>query len=780
MKNVWTPVEFEEHFMLVPTDMALLGDRRGANRLAFALFLKFFQYEARFPHHVREVPASVVEYLARQVSVSPEQFLQADWSSRSMKQIRGEIRDYLGFREATVKDGDELAAWLSKKVLSHHFRMEQLKAQSYQRLRELKIEPPTPERMNRVLGSAVHLFEESFFEETLQKLSPETLEKLDRLLITEEEVSPITLAEEISPEISSPGRSIFKELRRDAGKANLESMLTEAKKLQSIRQLGLPEDLFREISSRVLEHYRQRSACESSWHLRRHADPVRYTLLAAFSALRGQEITDSLVDLLIQTAHRVETRAEKRATAQLVDNLTQVEGKTGILFQLAEAALSHPDGIVKEVLFPVVGPEILENLVKEFYASGPFFREKFYQTMRASYQCHYRRMMPVILETLNFCSNNQIHRPLIEALALLKTYSGTTQRTYPIGEDVPIRGVVRPGMQEMIYEEGKDGSRLINRINYEICVLLALREKLRCKEVWVVGANRWRNPDDDVPKDFDTQRKAYYSALKLPVQSNLFINQLQQTMAERLQALDSSMPTNTQVKIVDRNEPWILVSPLDALVKPQNLEDLKGVIQQRWPMTSLLDILKETDLRVGFTNFFKTASSRETLDRATLQKRVLLCLHGLGTNTGIKRACAGNHGESYAELLHVKRRYIHREQLRNCIACVVDAIFNVRRPQIWGEGTTACASDSKQFGAWDQNLMTEWHARYGGRGVMIYWHVERKSTCIYSQLKTCSSSEVAAMIEGVLHHCTEMEVEKNYVDSHGQSEVAFAFCHLLV
>lgn len=75
--------------------------------------------------------------------------------------------------------------------------------------------------------------------------------------------------------------------------------------------------------------------------------------------------------------------------------------------------------------------------------------------------------------------------------------------------------------------------------------------------------------------------------------------------------------------------------------------------------------------------------------------------------------------------------------------------------------------------------MTEWHVRYGGRGVMVYWHVEKKSTCIYSQLKTCSSSEVAAMIEGVLRPCTSMEVEKNYVDSHGQSEVAFAFCRLL-
>lgn len=35
------------------------------------------------------------------------------------------------------------------------------------------------------------------------------------------------------------------------------------------------------------------------------------------------------------------------------------------------------------------------------------------------------------------------------------------------------------------------------------------------------------------------------------------------------------------------------------------------------------------------------------------------------------------------------------------------------------------------------------------------------------------------MIEGVLRHCTDMEVNRQYVDSHGQTTVAFAFCHLL-
>ena len=131
--------------------------------------------------------------------------------------------------------------------------------------------------------------------------------------------------------------------------------------------------------------------------------------------------------------------------------------------------------------------------------------------------------------------------------------------------------------------------------------------------------------------------------------------------------------------------------------------------------------------------------------------------------------CSGGSEDSYPDLQYIRRRYITKEQLRSAIAQVCNAIFRVRNPLLWGQGTTACASDSKKFGAWDQNLMTEWHARYGGPGVMIYWHVEKNSVCIYSQLKACSSSEVAAMFEGVLRHDTEMDVEKQYVE-HSRTE----------
>jgi TnpA family transposase len=136
-------------------------------------------------------------------------------------------------------------------------------------------------------------------------------------------------------------------------------------------------------------------------------------------------------------------------------------------------------------------------------------------------------------------------------------------------------------------------------------------------------------------------------------------------------------------------------------------------------------------------------------------------------------------GTTAKDLGYVRHRYLTADGLRQAIAIVTNGALHARNPAIWGVGTTACASDSKHFGSWDQNLTTQWHVRYGGRGIMIYWHVERNSLCIHSQIKSPASSEVAAMIEGVVHHCSEMEVDRQYVDSHGQSTVAFAFCRLL-
>jgi TnpA family transposase len=50
---------------------------------------------------------------------------------------------------------------------------------------------------------------------------------------------------------------------------------------------------------------------------------------------------------------------------------------------------------------------------------------------------------------------------------------------------------------------------------------------------------------------------------------------------------------------------------------------------------------------------------------------------------------------------------------------------------------------------------------------------------IYSQLLSCSASEVHAMVEGAMRHGTEMDLQTNYVDSHGASFIGFGITRLL-
>lgn len=489
---------------------------------------------------------------------------------------------------------------------------------------------------------------------------------------------------------------------------------------------------------------------------------------------REAEITDARVDLLVETVHKIGVTAERRTTAALARDIERVIGKDRLLADIAKAATGNPDGTVRNVIFPVAGETKLKAIVAEYKSRGAW-EQRIHHTMRGSYASHYRRMLPPLLEVLEFRSNNAAHRPVLDALAWIRRARREGRRFLSIGDGVPVDGVVPAKWRGFMIA----GGRRINLIDYELCVLQALRERIRAKEIWVVGADRHRNPDDDLPKDFDCRRAEYYADLGLSMDARAFTAALKTEMEEELRRLDAALPGSRSVRILWRGANRICVSPTPPQPEPPGLTAVKAEVARRWPMVALLDLLKEAALDTGFLDAFKTSGERVTLDPAALQRRLLLCLYGLGTNAGLKRVSAGVEDVSYKELLHVHRRFIHVEALRDAARRVANATLAIRNPMIWGEVGTACASDSKKFGAWDRNLMTEWHIRYGGRGVMIYWHVEKRSTCIYSQLKRCSSSEVAAMIEGVLRHCTDLEIRRQYVDSHGQSEVAFAFCKLL-
>nr|WP_083891148.1 Tn3 family transposase [[Leptolyngbya] sp. PCC 7376] len=229
------------------------------------------------------------------------------------------------------------------------------------------------------------------------------------------------------------------------------------------------------------------------------------------------------------------------------------------------------------------------------------------------------------------------------------------------------------------------------------------------------GAKRYCNPDDDLPRDFESKRKQYYQDLQQPLDAATFIEDLQSEMTEALTEFNQGLSNNPKVKLLNNRGGWIHLIPVPKQPEPERLMALKKEITNRWSIVPLLDVLKETEMRLQFTGHFKSIGSREALAPGELRKRLLLCLYAAGTNLGIQRIAHGEHGVSASELRYIQRKFVSKTALSQAIGDVANAIFRVRLPHIWGEATTACASDSKQFGTWDQNLMTEWHARYKGR-----------------------------------------------------------------
>ena len=185
----------EDPWILAPAERDLVMTKNRANRLGFAILLTFFRERGRFPRDESEVEAQEVLALSKQLDVPMPVDGEAFLTGRTAERLRAEIRVRFGFREATVADADTLTVWLRDHVAGEvggeiEPMIERLEA----RCRELAIEPPTADRMDRIARTALRAHEDRFHASVCERLSPATRERLDALLRPEksgsDEVSP--------------------------------------------------------------------------------------------------------------------------------------------------------------------------------------------------------------------------------------------------------------------------------------------------------------------------------------------------------------------------------------------------------------------------------------------------------------------------------------------------------------------------------------------------------------------------------------------------------------
>jgi hypothetical protein len=328
VRREWELDDLIDAWTLVDADRELVANKYGPSKLGFCLLLKFFEIEGCFPRHAGELPPAAVEYVARQVRADPGELDAYAFTGRTVEYHRRQIRAALGFREATHGDRDKLTVWLAEQVCPSELDVERQRQALLAKCRAERIEPPGRGSIDRIIGAANRAADQQFCAAVVERLPALAIGRLEEFLGEPDAAEAETAAEDADAEEERAG--FFAELKADPGPLGLETVLVEVAKLHRVLALGLPVDLLADIAEKRVAVWRARAANEYPSTLRRdHSRSVRLTLLAVLCWYRRVEITDSLVDLLIQLVQRINTRAERRVEKEEAAAYQQVRNKTG-------------------------------------------------------------------------------------------------------------------------------------------------------------------------------------------------------------------------------------------------------------------------------------------------------------------------------------------------------------------------------------------------------------------------------------------------------------------
>lgn len=746
--------EWAEKWSLSKADSDFIVEKPASSHLDYALKITFYRQFGRFPLVNDDILGITLDFLADQVGSRT-----AVWKKpniRTEQRRKNKVLEHLEISEYSEEIRQRLNAFLEK---DRSFR-----DQSFSSLRQTilfwcvrhKVLPPGNREIERTHSALAERFANAEYSRICE-LIPEQ----DQLRILK------SLGE-------GSGHESLTSIRREITGSGREAFYGFAQKLQYINSLCIPHDYIASLDREFVDTQANRVSRYEPREIRRFADTRKIAMYVVYLHRSRLVFTDKLISIMLDAVHGVYERSKREVRNDLGKKRDEYFSDLKLLTHILRAYQSTPGRSISAIVEEVMSPtDVSDWLTRSQNTKNPAAAT--FEKMRARWKSYYRPMLRVLIETLKFRANIASQTPLLNALDWILDNFDARRPVNPETDDIPIDGVLTDTEKKDLLD--KDG--YIDRYHYELCVASRLRTAIKGRAVWVAHSAENGNPDADLPEDFDHNPEVYYADLGLTRDAKEFISSIRSEMEEQLLGLNNEILKNPGVKVEWSTRPRFRITDFPPAKEPPGIARVKAELVSRWSDTSLLDILKETALDTGFLKEFKTIGDRLNLDQSTINERLLLTIFGTGTNAGLKAMAGSVSGVTYNHLQHIQRRLMSPENLRRANARVSNAILAIRDPQYWGEQGTACASDSKQYPAWDNNLGTEYHARYQGNGIMVYWHVDRKSMCIYSRLKSVRSNEVASMIEGVLRHCTNMEIDTQYTDSHGQTEVGFAFAHLL-
>jgi TnpA family transposase len=755
-KRYYTLAQLQKTYTPTSTEIAFARSNTQGDKNFFSLMvlLKSFQRLGYFPS-LDQITQDIINYLRDYLKL-PENIDVGYDQSRTLYRHKKEIRAYFQVTAFDKQARDLIGEAVSRSALVMDNPADLINV-AIEMLVKDRYELPGFNSLNRLVCRLRTTVNDQLFSQVILQLDEKYLNYLDSLL-------------ENHPVHQRSPYNDLKKLPKKSSRNHLNDLLVHLTWLESLGDIA---PYLQTINSSKIQHWAAEAKSLDASEIKKITQPKRATLLLCLIYTNVVNTRDYLVTMFLKQMKKVHNKAKEKLELIRQQLQEKVEAVVGVFANvLPFFADESPEAQWSQVRQILQAGGGVDHLLSECDAINAYRGNNHSPLLWQFYKSH-RSSFLRLINALQLESTST-DLTLIKAIQFLK--DNAHRRGNWLSGFVSL-SFASVEWQKFVLSGQKDSSK-ISRRHFEVCVFSYLASELKSGDICVLGSQDYA--------DYRLQLLSWSDCLPLldqycdnlgyPNNSNDFVEHLKSWLDETAKQVDDGYPNNSQIVINEFGEP--ILKRLNKKADNPSLKALESLIEEKMPERNLIDILKNVDYWTNFTRHFGPLSGSDPkLERAT--ERYLLTLFTYGCNLGPYQAARHMRGLATAhELSFVNRRHINLSKLNSALVDILNRYHVLELPTFWGKGTSA-AADGTKYDLYEQNLLSEYHIRYGGYGGIAYHHVADSYIALFSHFIPCGTWEAVYIIDGLLKNSSLIQPKTLHADTQGQSTPVFALSHLL-
>lgn len=759
--------ELEELYTPTSDDLSFIHRSTKSSVAAFGglVLLKTFQRLGYFPSFDL-LPPRLIHHLAAAMGILlPHDFLQ----QYEQRRLRGGqlplIRDYLSI--TAFSDGGHrilvdamLDAARSKDILADIINV------GIEALVHTRYELPAFSTLQRVARNARAQVNHGYYQQVYNALNDLQRTTINHLLSHDDS------------DVTSPWQRLKREPKQPTPK-HIREHIAHVQWLHSLHTArhaldGIPETKLQRFAdeARALNISRMNITQESK----------RVTLVVALIRVRTAQALDDLADMFIRRIQKLHHQAKEALEAYRCQHQEQTDALISLLGQIVGGWQNSETSEQRlETIQALIGDNadtILEQCETYLGYSGNNYLPFLLPLFR-----NHRKLFLDILEFLHPTSTSA-DTALEQAVAFILHHRHTRVAQLPVtGSDPGTEGELDLSWVPQRWWKAVTGRHrrdipvlTVDRKYLELCVLSCAMIELKSGDLCIAGSEQFSDYRDQLVtwEEYNQQIETYCQRVGITSEPAQFIHDLQSRLTSTIRATDAAFPTNTALTIKD-GEP--VLRRLEKQPEPEGLALIDRLLSERLPECNIVDVLTDTEHWLNWTAAFGPLSGFEA--RLTSpQQRYVTTTFCYGCYLGPTQTSRSLKDLDRFQVAYVNQRHITEQKLLDANVNVINRYNRFMLPKLWGSGQRASA-DGTKWDIYEQNLLSEYHIRYGGWGGIGYYHVSDTYIALFSSFIACGVWEAVYILEGLLENRSEIRPDTLHADTQGQSETVFGLAYLL-